>query len=122
LQCVAVRSKYLLSQEVCVAACCRLLQCIAACCSVLQHVVVSQQAERRSTPCHKGPAGSAHLVCAIMPRRCFSSVSSIHFSVCCSVLQCDAVCCSVLQCVAVYCSGFYRVAMMCVDVSHSFVM
>ena len=96
LQCVAVRSKYPLSQEVCVAACCSVLQCVAACCSVLQRVVVSQQAERRSTPCPKGPTGSAHLVCAILPRRFFSLMSSIHLSVCCSVLQCVAVCCSVL--------------------------
>ena len=103
LQCV--RSTHL-SQEVCVAVCCSVLQRVAACCSVLQrvNVVVSQQAERWNTPCHKGPAGSAHLVCAIMPRRFFSLVSSIHFSLCCSVLQCVAACCSVLQWVLACCN------------------
>jgi len=30
------------------------LQCVASWCSVLQRVVVSQQAKRRNTPCHKG--------------------------------------------------------------------
>jgi len=106
LQCVAVRLKYILSQEVCVAVCCSVLQRVAACCSVFQRVVASQQAERWNTTCHKGPAGSAHIVCAIMPRRFFSLVSSIRFFLCCSVLQCVAVCCSVLQRVNVHCSGF----------------
>jgi len=80
--------------------CCCMLQCFTACSCVLQRVVISQQAERRNTPCHKGPAGNTRL-CA--PCLCHYAASLLlfcvvdSFSLCCSVLQCIVVNFSLLQ-------------------------
>ena len=94
--------------------CCSVLQCVATCCSVLQRVVVSQQAKRQNTPCHKGPTDNTRLCAPCLCHYAASLllfVSLIQFPLCRSVLQCAAVCCSRLVCVAV----------MCFDVTHSFV-
>jgi hypothetical protein len=107
------------------------LQCVASCCSLLQRVVVSQEAERRNTPGHKGCALQCVLQCVLQSVRrqrggiplsikrpagntrlcapCLWHCAALllffcvvdSFSLCCSVLQGVAGCCRVLQCVAV---------------------
>jgi len=73
--------------------CCSMLQCVAACCSVLQRVVVSQQAKKRSTPCHKRPAGKTQLCAPCLWHYAaslllFSVVDSSFFAVIgCNVVQ-----------------------------------
>ena len=64
---------------------------------------------RMDVSCHIGIRHVTH-ECVMMSVLRDSTVS-VHFTVCCSVLQSNKVCCSVLQCVAVCCSGLQSVAL-----------
>ena len=140
LQCVAVRSWYLLLNFPvvalrfcalqCAAVCCNMLQCVAmcgsVCCSVCCNVAFSA-----GESCHakcvavccsalQGAAVGCNVWCSVVwcVATCFTACVAVwHFPqvspVTRSVLQRVAVCCSVLQCVAVCCSVLQRVAACC---------
>jgi len=77
--------------QVCVAACCSVLQRVSACCSVLQCVAVG---------CCVCCNLSSFLIAQPPTNiRCVLQCVAVCCSVCCSVLQRVAACFSVLQCV-----------------------